>query len=225
MDSGGRQRGRLVMLMRWAFIQGHDLGRLKSRWWRLSISPWHSLYVALSRFFCAVSLIVVVSSPYRLLRWQSPNRSLGQSQEKCRAPGVPGGPGPPAPGPVEVGYKSRAGPACLFTLNPNTPPEELVFTTTISPDMSFQPCGQQFLCTATQAGPPTAAVESWGRRSRPSIVDAGTASSSAGWWDWFWTTKHKWSVEITVELEFSKVVIFYFFFLDLEGDKRKHPSK
>lgn len=35
----------------WAFIQGHDLGRLKSRWWRLSINPWHSFCVWLSCVF------------------------------------------------------------------------------------------------------------------------------------------------------------------------------
>lgn len=75
-----------------------------------------------------VLLIVVVSSPYRLLRGQNPNRSSGQSMEISRAPGVPGGPGQPVPGPVEEGYKSRADPVCLLLLHPNTPPEELAFT-------------------------------------------------------------------------------------------------
>lgn len=73
------------------------------------------------------------------------------------APGVPGGPGPPAPGPVKVGYKSRAGPACLFTLSHSTLPEELEFTTS-NQAVSFQPCGPHFLCTGTQAGRPTAAA-------------------------------------------------------------------
>ena len=140
-----------------------------------------------SRF--VVSLIKVVWSPYRSLRGQSPSRSSGQSTERFRAPGAPGGPGRPAPGPVEEGYKSRADPACLFTPHPSTPPEELVFTLS-SQGLSFQPCGQLFLCTVTWAGHPTAAVgERWGRRSRPGRVDAGEASCSAAHMDWFLTTE------------------------------------
>lgn len=153
-----------------------------------SINPWHSFCVAL---LCSVVLlIVVVSSPYRLLRGQSPSRSSGQSMEKFKAPGAPGVPGQPAPGPVEQGCKSRAGPACLFTLHPNTPPEELVSTPSTQA-MSFPPCGQQSPCTATWAGPTAAAAESWGRRSRPGLVDAGTGSSRAGCCDWFGSAKRR----------------------------------
>lgn len=47
----------------WAFIQGHDLGRLKSRWWRLSINPWHTLFSFLAlwgvaNFGCFISIQV-----------------------------------------------------------------------------------------------------------------------------------------------------------------------
>lgn len=102
-------------------------------------------------------LIVVISSLYRLLRGQNCSRNSGQSREKFMAPGVPGVPGPPAPGPVKAGYKSRAGPACLFTLSHSTLPEELEYTTS-NQAVSFQPCGPHFLCTGRQAGYPTAAA-------------------------------------------------------------------
>lgn len=119
----------------------------------------------------AVSLILVVSSPCRFLGGQSPHRSLGQSREISRAPGVPGGPGRPALGPVEEVCRSRAGPVCLYTHRPCTPPGEALFPPS-NQATSFQPCGQQFLCTATWAGPPTAAVMAI--RGRLGPENAGT---------------------------------------------------
>lgn len=156
----------------WAFVEGYDLRRLKSCWWKLSINPWHAHLVALSCFFTLVVLAIVVLSPYRFRRGQTHSKSSGQSMGRFKAPGVPGGPGQPAPGPVEEGYKSRAGPACLFTLHPCTPQEELEVIPN-NQAMSSQPCSQRFPCTGTQAGLPTAAVVgSWWERPDP--VDKGT---------------------------------------------------
>lgn len=128
-----------------------EVRSLTSPRWRISIKPWHPHVVALPWFFALVVLLItVVLSPYRFLRGQSSSRNSGQRTGKFRDPGVPGGPGQTAPGPVEKGYKSRAGPACQFTVHPSTTPEEVVFPPS-SQLTSSQPCSQQFLCTA----PPT----------------------------------------------------------------------
>lgn len=87
--------------------------------------------------------------------------------------GVPGVPGQHVLGPVEEGFKNRADPAYLSTLRPGG----LVFPLR-NKDTLSQPYGQQFLCTETQTGHSTAAVEERGGGGyRPALVDAGTVSS------------------------------------------------
>lgn len=107
-------------------------------------------------FLCTRVSSCCCLSPYRFVRGPTYNKSSGQSRERFKDPGVPGGPGQPAPGLVVEGYKSRADPACLFILHPCTPQEELEVTLN-NQAMSSQPCSQHFPCTGTEAGRPTAA--------------------------------------------------------------------
>lgn len=81
------------------------------------------------------------------------------------APGGRGDPGPSAPRPVAVGFRSRADAASPFT--PSTRPGESASTRS-SQVASFQPCGLLS----------TAARESRGRRSTVHMVDGGTTASS-----------------------------------------------
>lgn len=76
--------------------------------------------------------------------------------EKSRAPGVPGGPGQPAPGPVELESRSRAGRACLPTPGLSTLPEDRMFTRSIQAT-STQPYVLHSPYTEREAGSPTAA--------------------------------------------------------------------
>ena len=130
--------------------------------------------------------------------------------EKFWAPGAPGGPGHLAPSPVEEESKSRAGPACLFTLHPSTPQEKPEVVPS-NQAMSFQPCNKQFLCTVTQAGLPTATVVvSLGKR--PDQVDQGTGISHGDTFGSGYKSNKLKSLYLQLKnSELSKAVIFFYF--------------
>ena len=82
MNSGRRQRSTIVMMMR----LGHWLEllykaiiwwRLKYRWWRLFINPWHPHLVVLSCFFALVVwVIVVISVPIQVHQRAEPQQEF-----------------------------------------------------------------------------------------------------------------------------------------------------